>query len=718
MSSKLGNIVANFNSQLSTKLAVGGTTASINSNTDLEGVSIPNGRYFITFDSDNSRKEHFSCVLTRTSTGADLTALKTLNRVTGAETSGALREHKIGAKVTITDFASLLKIVQILNGTETLDGSSPLNYDTQPTLSSGLQIATVQYVLDNINGGTVSFDQQIITSQTSGEALTANDIVYFKESDQKWYKADADLTATFDQLQLGLAKSTVAINTGLSVAISGPVAGFTGLTAGSKYYLSNTAGAITTTAGTNSVFIGWALSATKLLFNPVLKTLPTQKEKDALSGSTGIPSSTNKFVTQDSQSAGQTDQTQTTQNGTIEVGEADLTTKKRWTAQSFIPTKTKIRGVDLYKLADTGSFTGTVTISIQADASGSPSGTDLAVATITNSDWLLTPTGEFESIFTSEYSSLVTGSLYWIVIKTSTADTSNHANLGTNTAGGYANGSVKYNNSPDGWVAVATIDLYFKTLEGTAAESVKTTSAGKIAPTFYDTDFLGLQRVVGVVNNVTKKLYFNALIPFLESISKGTGTFSQFTNWTKSGNNVAIPPMALEVDFQSTGSDYIYMDSNFFNPGSGGGYITFGMNKEITMEWFMIMNNTPATDFTMGFGTVASNVFQNVYTTTTGDHAGFAYNASAGKMYMAIAKNGVGNTNAVVPIALNLAIWNSYKLVLKTSSIDFYINNVLVGSLSGANFGTSGNVFGFGLGRVGNAQFTVTAPTVSMLMNT
>lgn len=470
MSSKLGKVIANFNSQLSTKVAVGETTASINSKIDADGVTIPNGRYFVTFDSDNSRKEHFSCVLTTTSSGADLTALKTVNRTTGVETSGALREHKIGAKVTITDYATIAKLVDILNGVETLDGSSPLAYDAQPTLSSGTQLATVQYVLDHIAGGTVSFDQQVLTAQTSGEALTANDIGYFKESDQKWYKADADLTATFDQLQLGIVKSTVAINSGVSIAISGPVGGFTGLTAGSKYYLSNTAGAVTTTAGTYSVFIGWALSTTSLLFNPVLKTLPTQKEKDALGGSSGTPSSTNKYITQDNVFLADADQSQTTQNGSVEIGEADATTKKNKIAQSFIPAKSKIRGVKLYKSADSGTFTGTVTISLQADNAGSPSGSALATQTITNSDYLFLPTGEFECEFTAEYASLTIGSLYWIVIETSTSDNTNHPNLGTNTAGGYGSGSLKYKNTTDGWVAIATIDLYFKTLNGVSSQ--------------------------------------------------------------------------------------------------------------------------------------------------------------------------------------------------------------------------------------------------------
>ena len=66
MASKLGKIVASFSAQLTTKISVGSTTASINKNTDDDGVSLENGRYFFTVDIDNNQKEYFSCNLTTT----------------------------------------------------------------------------------------------------------------------------------------------------------------------------------------------------------------------------------------------------------------------------------------------------------------------------------------------------------------------------------------------------------------------------------------------------------------------------------------------------------------------------------------------------------------------------------------------------------------------------------------------------------------------------
>ena len=482
MSTKLGTILADFTTSLATDLAIGGTSATLSSATDDDGVALPSGRYFFTLDGTNSSKEHISCDLV----GTSISNIKSLSRQ-GVETTGVARKHRIGTTVSLTDFGHIKFINDLIAGTTTLNASAPLGYDGAPASLTGNQLATVTYVLGVVNGGTVYFDQQVISAQTSGEALAINDIVYFKESDQRWYKVDANLTTTFDLLQLGVCKTTAAgAAVTIQVAISGPVSGFSGLTAGSKYYVSNTAGSITTTPGTYSVFVGWALSTTILLFDPVLKTLPTQKEKDALAGTVGIPASTNKFVTADNVSGSSTDQTQTTQNSSVETGEADTTTKKNKIAQSFIPSRTKIRGVYLNKQADTGTFTGSVTVELQADNSGSPSGTPLATVTITNTEYEALSTGEFLATFTSEYASLTVGSLYWIVVYSSTSDSSNHPNLGINTAGGYSSGSVKYYNATDTWVAISTIDLYFKTLEGNASQLPKTNSSGKIESDFYD----------------------------------------------------------------------------------------------------------------------------------------------------------------------------------------------------------------------------------------
>ncbi len=178
-----------------------------------------------------------------------------------------------------------------------------------------------------------------------------------------------------------------------------------------------------------------------------------------------------------------TDQSQAIQNGTVAVGESNVTTKKSLIAEAFVPTVASIRGAKLWKIADTGTFTGTVKVALQASSSGNPSGSDLASYTITNAAWLkLNAAAEFAVTFSSEYTSMTVGATYWIVITSSTSDTSNHPNLGINTAGGYASGSLKYNNSADGWVSIATSILYFKELGGKLSQIAQTDPTSGLIP--------------------------------------------------------------------------------------------------------------------------------------------------------------------------------------------------------------------------------------------
>ena len=208
----------------------------------------------------------------------------------------------------------------------------------------------------------------------------------------KWYKVSASTASTFQQLKRGIALAAANTNASVTIAISGPITGFSGLTTASKYYASNSSGLISTSAGANTVFVGWALSTTILLLSPENRDIPYGNEKDALAGTIGIgtPSSTNKYATKFNAFT-DVDQSQTTQDTTAAVGEANATTKKNKVGQSFTPTYPGIRGVRLYKAADTGSFSGTFKVALQADSAGSPSGSDLASVTIPNATWLLIP---------------------------------------------------------------------------------------------------------------------------------------------------------------------------------------------------------------------------------------------------------------------------------------------------------------------------------------
>jgi hypothetical protein len=185
------------------------------------------------------------------------------------------------------------------------------------------------------------------------------------------------------------------------------------------------------------------------------------------------------FLAGDDATVDGTDQVQAVVDATRAVGEANATTKNNKLAQSFTAGKTSLVGVKLYKQADTGTFTGSVTVEIYASSGGNPTGSALATVTITNAEWLKIGVGEFTATFASPYVAGI-ATIYHIQISTSTSDNSNHPNLGTNSAGGYASGSTKFWNVTDGWTAISTIDLYFKTLTTKVNKVVQTNSNGKV----------------------------------------------------------------------------------------------------------------------------------------------------------------------------------------------------------------------------------------------
>jgi hypothetical protein len=164
------------------------------------------------------------------------------------------------------------------------------------------------------------------------------------------------------------------------------------------------------------------------------------------------------------------DQSQTTQNASYSFGEDDLTTKHEKVAQLFTASASTLSGVEFYKATDAGAFTGDVLIEIYLDFAGTPVGTALASATITNADWLAAPNGALDVTFTSI--ALTPAAQYWIIFSTTTPSATNHPSLGINNAGGYASGELYYFNTPDGWVAETGQDLVFKTITSSTPPTV------------------------------------------------------------------------------------------------------------------------------------------------------------------------------------------------------------------------------------------------------
>jgi len=243
---------------------------------------------------------------------------------------------------------------QTIAGAKTFS-TTPVNTGGNPTASN--ELSNKAYV-DLTATGSANFDQNLV-SGVGGEIVVAGDSLYLKEADGKWWKTDASLSATAENVIVGIAQGAgIADGAITNGVLIGGIDKNATYTAGAKYYLSDTAGALSTTAGTIEVLVGTGDANNNLVFehNATLETL-TAGEKDALAGTSGTPSSSNKFVTEDDVEDDGIDQSQTTQDGTAAVGEADTTTKYNEIAQSFIADKTSITGVKLYKSADTDCLT-------------------------------------------------------------------------------------------------------------------------------------------------------------------------------------------------------------------------------------------------------------------------------------------------------------------------------------------------------------------------
>lgn len=297
MAQTLLKAVADFSTQLAGTIEVGAESAQITSVTDKDGVSLVNDRlYGFTVDT-GTRKEYFIGRLT--------VATRTLSQIVsisrqGVATPGFARKHRIGTLVQITDWALLSRIANVLDGTTPLDAGTPLRYDGAPAQSEPNAMATVQFVLDTASGGAVTFNRQIIGG-TAGVTVAAQNMVYLDTNDGKWRLTKADVLARSIGVKIGIAMGSGTADAGISggVQVSGTET-VGSYTPGARYYLSDTAGALSTTPGTNEVLIGIGDANGDLLMLPNPSIL-TKEQLDALAGGgdLGTPDADNKFLTEE-----------------------------------------------------------------------------------------------------------------------------------------------------------------------------------------------------------------------------------------------------------------------------------------------------------------------------------------------------------------------------------------------------------------------------------
>ena len=123
-------IIADFETQLSTAIAIGATSFSISSGLDDDGVAAPTGTYYFTVDNGASNKEY----LTGTLTGTSVTVVKSVSRQ-GVETTGAVRAHRVGASVIMSDFATYKKYIDAAVLAGALNASTTVNGITRVSVA-------------------------------------------------------------------------------------------------------------------------------------------------------------------------------------------------------------------------------------------------------------------------------------------------------------------------------------------------------------------------------------------------------------------------------------------------------------------------------------------------------------------------------------------------------------------------------------------------------
>ncbi len=131
-----------------------------------------------------------------------------------------------------------------------------------PTASA--DYATKGYV-DGISVGSITSASTTV-SATAGETVTAGQVLFLKQADARWYKASISIPEASTTI-LGIAQGggTAGVAIAGGVLVAGLDNNQSGLTAGTNYFLSSTAGTLGT--ATTTRIIGRARTTTSIYFN-------------------------------------------------------------------------------------------------------------------------------------------------------------------------------------------------------------------------------------------------------------------------------------------------------------------------------------------------------------------------------------------------------------------------------------------------------------------
>jgi hypothetical protein len=171
----------------------------------------------------------------------------------------------------------------VLDSAGRISGSSEIYLEPGLSYKFILQTsaAVAVWTQDNISAvppSTVNVDIQGI----AGVTLAAEDVVYLSAGSGSltpgsWYTADADFSyASSAAVSVGMVPNAITSGATGTIRLQGLMTVAGPLTAGTSYYISATAGALTATAPTFSRFVGQAQSTTTIVIvpNPLVDNQP------------------------------------------------------------------------------------------------------------------------------------------------------------------------------------------------------------------------------------------------------------------------------------------------------------------------------------------------------------------------------------------------------------------------------------------------------------
>lgn len=277
--------------------SLGATSIVLKSFTDIDGNTIAMSDLgtvaYMTLEPNNGVQEEaisFTGVTQNSNGTATLTGVSTqLFKSPYTETSGLAKTHAGSTTAILTNSAGYYEEFAHVKNTESI--SAVWTFTVLPDTSAGdptgdNQFARKAYV-DATATGTTNIDR-VVVAATAGATVAAGEIVYFDSTAKEWLLADASTSATSENVILGIAQGAGVDGGAISggVLIQGLDTNQTGMTAGTKQFLSDTAGAISESTGTVEVSLGTSNSGstTDLLFAPGYDQKITEDIQDALVG--------------------------------------------------------------------------------------------------------------------------------------------------------------------------------------------------------------------------------------------------------------------------------------------------------------------------------------------------------------------------------------------------------------------------------------------------